>query len=134
MCLKFKKSQNWDTAQIKASKESREPYKNCSLLWSGMYESIQGMWIICISLPTKPTVQTSNVHSCHPNFVADFMSEMHSLPASFSLLMVITMYTVMLRVTATHNVAKPWQPKLKNYISPTQMLWSLHFIIGQNNM
>jgi len=32
MILKFMKSQNWDSAQIKASTESKGPYEDCSLL------------------------------------------------------------------------------------------------------
>jgi hypothetical protein len=58
------------------------------------------------------------------------MSELHSPPPSFTLLMATTMYAEMFRAISTHNMAKPRQPKLKKYISLTQMLGSLHVING----
>jgi hypothetical protein len=71
-----------------------------------MCESKQGMLIIFIFQQTTPTVQTSNVHSCPPNFVADFMSEQHSPSPSFTLLMATTMCAGMFKAISTHDVAK----------------------------
>jgi len=82
---------------------------------------------------STPTVQTSNVHSCPANFVADFMSQLHSPPPSFTLKMETTMYADMFKAISTHDVAKPWQPKLKKYICLTQMSGSLCLINGHKN-
>jgi hypothetical protein len=61
------------------------------------------------------------------------MSELNSPPPSFTLLKATTTYAEMFRAISTHDVAKPRQPKLKKYISQTQMLGSLHLINGQKN-
>jgi len=97
-------------------------------------KSTQGMLIIFIFQQTTPTVQTSNVHSCSPNSVADLTSELHSPPPpSFTLLMATTMYAETFKAISTHGMAKPQQPKLKKYISLTQMSGSLHLINGHKN-
>jgi hypothetical protein len=61
------------------------------------------------------------------------MSELHSPPPSFTLLMATTMYVEIFKAISTHDMAKPRQPKLKKYISLTQMLGSLHLINGNKN-
>jgi len=43
------------------------------------------------------------------------------------------MYAEMFRAISTRDVAKLRQPKLKKYISLTQMLGSLHVINGHKN-